>query len=310
MLKDFLPEIEAVLGVAQDAQSRAALLRRVNGAAKELYDTVEISYILKEQTFIVPPGDIHRITLPHYVGQIRAVRFSNLVPHNIEVTDLAPRYHETPWINPYNRWRLMGKNALSQTLVMDERLTFRTDLPNDIGIPITTKGRTTSSSNKTETVFIEPGKLDATTTSQWLADHEIGAVIKNVTIADVEVVGEASGTVYAIIPDRLQSVQHIVLDINPDVNLINHMNGYCIDVLFKPIFLPFVQDTDSFLDEKFEWAIVHKILEKFHQQSGDFQSASDARRNRREVVENLSTQHERQSDQFVRFTRQPNIYYR
>jgi hypothetical protein len=96
------------------ASERSTLLRFLNEAAQELYDQSDATGLLMEQVFKVN-GD-QTISLPYYVGPVRAARnfyFGNKAWH---INQMRPRYNQINWKDMWSNLRIRNTQALQATV--------------------------------------------------------------------------------------------------------------------------------------------------------------------------------------------------
>jgi hypothetical protein len=260
MLKDMLEQVSDFLGWPNDEAVRADHIRQINNAAREVY-AVESSLFLREQTFKIP-SDCSVFTLPWHVGQVRAIRRLGYSEAQ-QVQDLAPRYQNTDTSQWTEKWRQIGHKTLANPMRMSERLLFTLQNTEDKDVRIKVSGKTATSSEVTETVVLQTNRLQVVSSQIWDGTQDPEGIVKEVTKHNLKVYGETSGDLLLTIPNRLERVKHIAIEIHPA------KTDGCIDVCYKPVFMRYVEDTDEFLDDSFEQVVVWKVRENFLSRSSE-----------------------------------------
>ena len=255
MLRDILVNLQDALGVSGD---RARLVRFINQAYREYYERTDLSNSLFEQSFEFNVGD-QLITLPWYVEQVRAMR---RVRSNDPVRLLgpAPRYHNAPWLQSRAEFYVLGRRAIHTPLSIESPLTVTIPLAQSVPFTVTIKGQTPSAASVTEKLSFAAGDTSKTTTTQFAKDDPIG--IETISrygevTADIQV-ADAAGTVICTIPNTVESPQHIVVQWNNyDAGAYNTTDNI-IEVLYKRVFTPLINDSDETIFPAIDNAILWK----------------------------------------------------
>lgn len=270
-LKDILSNIAADGGIdLMNSDQLMFTTRKINDAAKELYEENDLVGSLREQVrnVDVPVGNI--ISLPYYVGKVRAVRYYS--PQlNLKVRSMAPRYTAKFWQSKdFLSWELKGDRALSTDITNAGILTATFQAPVDVDVNVTFIGTTPTASQAIETLAFKVGDTYKTTTNQFL---DISAISKdaltnsNVVITDVDI-RPISGVANNQFKALFQTVQI--------VNMPNNLNGTggtfqpastYVEVLWKLRFKEFKtpntisEATDEFICPNYDQAIYWKFKE-------------------------------------------------
>jgi len=282
MLRDILQSVSEVLQLkpASDAAIRAQLLRYINRAATEIYDSVDLPGSLWEQFFSIDSTQ-GQITMPWYVDQLRGVR-ANWMARKITLHDMRPRYHSSPWHQQPLEWRVRGRTPLMRGLGATSQLVVTIPTAQDTTFSVTIVGETTTSAVHTETLTFTPGSITQTTAAQWPANDPVAirSISKDaVTDYDVTVATTADPTTpVAIIPNRLSEARNILIAVN-DLWLGGATIPVVADnveILYKRSYLPLYEDTDVFCDPKLDEAIVWKCREHWYSKDKDEFALSQA----------------------------------
>lgn len=265
MLRDLLQYAYEVTGIPLD--KRDQLLRLVNRAARELYDCADLpgSYGEKVFTFDADSGTEKLITLPWFIGSIRAARLYEIGPR-IDLVSVAEKYAPRSWQPPFLEWRVYHRSPLVRTLTQATQLTFTISTAETTPIEITVVGQTTTAARVNETVIIDVGATSVTTLNQWSQDDPDGIVSlqKNrVTNTDVVVTTTVDGTEVSKIPNRAFEARNIVIQISDDLSSYSTIDN-SVEILYKKVWIPFYYDTDVFCAPELEDAIVWKLREHWY----------------------------------------------
>lgn len=247
-LSDYMPTAE-----------RSTILRYVNAAAKEIYDSHDLPNSLFERDFSVDTTN-QMITVPWYAKEIRGVRRKEYLTKQ-QIVDTRPRYNKMPWIMPYNQWRLVAETPLEQHITQAGRLVVTLAEAEDTALNVTIVGQTTTSHIYTETLTFAPGETEKTTIKQYTQPTPTGikSILKSrATIYDVTVTQEADDRQIATIPNVLQRASNTLVMLRDEISVSPGGVCDCYEILFKWPYLELVNDTDEFLgtdryDEVVAW---------------------------------------------------------
>ena len=255
MLRDILTNLQDALGVTAD---RSRLVRFINQAYREYYERTDLPGSIMEQSFEFEDGD-QLITLPWYVGQVRAMR---RVQTNdpVQLLDRSPRYHNSPWIQHRLQFFVLGRRAIHTPLNVESQLGVSIPIAQSKPFTVTVKGQTPNAASITETLQFAPGDVVKVTTAQFSKDDPIG--IESISrygdvTADI-IVTDAIGTVVCTIPNSVESPQHIVVQWNNQDAGSYATTDNVIEVLFKKVFVPLINDADEPVFPAIENAILWK----------------------------------------------------
>lgn len=251
------------------ASSRATLLRYLNEAARELYDQSDMVGILMEQVFKVN-GD-QTITLPYYVGPVRAARAFNFGNRAMHINQMRPRYNQINWKDMWNNLRIRNIQALQRTVTNESVGVITTTLVEDPPVQVTLVGSTNESAQTQETVILNSLLVRTTNCftdyTSVLKPNGVNAV--DITLSDVD------GNVLTVIPNCMTEALYQVLDVSMFPFLIaNGSNpfGNYLEILYKKALLYLSLDSDNFPSKtNYDDILVNKIM----QLSNEEQNKSD-----------------------------------
>ena len=262
MLYDITLELAQELGrTLTDSRDRAWLVQQVNNAARELYSTQDITGCEREQVFVLDVAE-QQIALPWYVGDVIGVRdYDTRVA--IEQVDMRPRYMRDSWsrisqITPTRQWRRKGYSALSREIVNEEALTITLPAAAPAAFDVVIVGSNSLAARVTERVQFAAGDVEKTTLNFFA---NVSSITKSApttldlsvtTVSDVEV---------SSIPSHLKAARFMLVQVMDRGD--TQAQSQLVEVCYKHIFEPFVNDTDVFVagDITYDKAIVWKTLE-------------------------------------------------
>lgn len=260
MLSDIIQSVKESVGT----DDRTELLRYINRAAREIYDSADLPGSLRECCFTID-SDSDIITLPWFASEPRGMRWPDL-HRMITMNDMRPRYHSTPWIQPFLTYTLIGESPLEQNMTEAGLLTVTLAGAETEVVSVTITGQTTTTTLYNETLQFDPGETTKTTTAQFTQAQPFGikAISKSrITTYDVTVSQAADGRRVATIPNRLKTARNLLIQLRDD-NLTATNLSETLEVLFKWPYMELVNDTDMFLDtDKYDDAIRWRVCENY-----------------------------------------------
>src|SRR5437763_16721918 len=111
-LKYIIDEISSQIGLNSlelNPTQRTWLLRKINKASEEVYESDDLPGCLREAYILVTPNS--ELALPEFIGRLRAVREANW-KSPLSLIDLAPRYHAQAWKTEWNHFVYKGTSAI------------------------------------------------------------------------------------------------------------------------------------------------------------------------------------------------------
>lgn len=266
MLSDLLSELASDLGIQISIPAeRSYLLDKVNKAARELLESSTLRAAQMEQLFEVDTST-QQISLPSYIGRILAIRHHYLrAPINQE--SLRPRYVQQAWVPPYLNWRIKKQDAaLSRITDQAGPLTFTLSAAEtEAAFVITVAGRTLDARHRVETLAVPIGTTSVETTNSFYPEH-VQYIKKSRATANDITVTDLDGTVVAELYNNRLSTQYMIVNILDWLFVPDTDNNKYVEVLWKPRFVPYVEDTDVFVGgEMYERAIYYKVRQYMYE---------------------------------------------
>jgi len=248
-VSDMLLKLSEATGVTNsNAATRAQLLRYLNTAGRELWNSWDLPGSMQEQFFAIPADQTNiQITLPWYCEQIRGARWA-ITGQKITVRDFRPRYQATPWHLPFLEWRVRQRQPLHTPMLVEGPLTFVLTEPQEIPITLCVSGQTTAASQVMETIILLPGQVTAVTQNQWSKADPYGLqqISKaGITTCDVNIF-DYSGLAVAEIGSRSEQANNILVQISEYVNSAMYQPNNAVELLYKRPYDTLFYDTDIF----------------------------------------------------------------
>lgn len=266
MLTDLLQWASEITGVTNNsAANRATLLRRINRAAREIYDGWDIPGSVAEATFNINNlNGYSAITIPWYAANIRAVRFQQ-TGRKVNVVSEYERFNPTPNRQPPLQWRIVKYTPLTQSLSATGTLTVSFPSPLTEPVNVYIRGQTANGAMITETLSFILNDTTKTTANQFTAESPNGIIFigkSAITAQDASVAETSTGTVIATIPNCLTEAR------NCEVMISDPVYAYTIlpledvvEVLYKKPFIDYYFDGDQHLSKEVEQAVIWKLQE-------------------------------------------------
>jgi len=268
MLSYILQQVSYKMGLNQtNPAQRAVMLRFVNEAVVELYQQSDMAGCLEEQYFKINSNQT--ISLPEYVGQIRAMReaYSHIA---LKLSQMRPRYNQFSWPDEWRDWRLKGLTALQAAIVNQSIMTITVPAVETPPVVVSITGSSNVSANVTETITMTSTSM--VTTNSF---NDIKSVTKNVVNQYNVVIFDIDGNLVTTIPnDKLEArYQEVDISTSPwyPAN-VNPLLGW-VEVLYKKALPWFSNDTDEFPAKGYDNIIVNKVLQLWCEEKGDIQGA-------------------------------------
>jgi hypothetical protein len=285
-----------------DSNQRATMLRFINSAAKEIYNTSDMAGVLREQLFKVNPNQT--IAFPPYMGQLRAMR-NSFGDTAINLSQMRPHYNQYNWVDGWKNWRLKGIGALSSTLQNQSILTISVMQVETPPVVVSVVGSTANSSRISETIA-----MSSTTMTTTNAFTDVFAFTKgDVNNFDVALL-DVDNNQISYIPNNKLKAEFQIVDISNAPWYLPNSNPLIgwVEVLYKEA-LPYLSsDTDEFPAVGYDDVIVSKCLQLYFEEQKDiptsqayYQKANtllaqiheDCNRGTDDVVSLVENQHDR-----------------
>lgn len=310
-LKNILSDIAVNLGLSIDNEDELAFYtEKVNQVARELYDSSDLPGSLREQVFQIDDSATYQISLPWYIDEVRAIRLFNTVGGKIRLEDLRPRYHNGRWGSASGiTFRVKQNNAaLARDISNAGLLTF--SLPEDqveaSDITITVVGGNSVSSRFQETITLEAGASNVTTTKGFEYVDSIRKSTTNnydITITDIDNIE------LGVIPNNELGTCYTIVSVREDDLAFKQNNSFPLntyEVLFKQKFNGFVNLYDEFPCPKFDKIIYWKFIEHYNADKPGFeQRAYAAKLKADELINQLKAGNESGKNMTLQYAENP-----
>jgi len=257
---------------------RDTLLRYLNRAYKEIYDTYDLPGSVTDEFFSIDGAD-GQIVLPEYVDQIRGAG-AECARVPLSIADFRSGYRVTPQFQQPYEWRVRRTVPLSSQMdATDQIRVVLLDAETEtVNVYIT--GQTSTSSKHTETLTFTPGETEIITTAQWVADnpYALTSITKDKpTKHDIKFYVNSTGTEIATLRNRYLSTQYVLIQVtdqSPSPVFTAPFNG--AKIVYKLQLSALYYDTDEIIYPKVEDAIVWKARELWFgsQETQEAQSAA------------------------------------
>jgi hypothetical protein len=247
MLGDLINRLSLVFDYKSSATgpTRDKTLAIINAAAREIWHMTDLPGSLMEQAFTFDRSQ-NQISLPWYVDHIRAVRRRN-TGTKIILEDMRPRYHHTPWRQPYWTFRIKGTSPLIKPLAAESQLTVTLGAAEAKTVEVAITGQSTTASRTREVLRFLPGATTATTTAQFTTEAPFGvtSITKDSrTLADVTVT-DALGNTVAMIASTEKMAKNTIISVTDLDNPAQSLDDV-MEVLFKLPCFELYYDEDLF----------------------------------------------------------------
>lgn len=308
MLSDMIQELSDSI----TEKSRDVLIRYLNRAYKELYDTYDIPNSVVDEYFEID-GSVGQIVLPEYVDQIRgAGSRMDYVP--ITISDFRSGYRVTPNFQQPYEWRVRGIVPLSAQMDATDRLNVTLSGVETETVNVTITGQTATSAIHTETVTLFPGETEKLTTAQFVADnpYAMTTISKDIsTVNDVIIYVQSIDEEISRIRNRYLRAQYTLLqltDINPSPLIQAFSFPPGAQIVYKKTLLPLLLDTDDIIYNKAESVVCWKAREIWYGQQVTeeaFKATATARETWIKLLNNIMINQESQAEMKVTFGPDP-----
>lgn len=266
--RDIIQEAVTTFGIdISNADELAYLKQQINRAAKELYNASDLPGCLREQTFYCGNiVDYTQLSLPWYIDEVRAIRYTSVVGDTVALHDQRPRYHAgTGWTEPsVLRWRVVRSDVpLMRDLTNAAFLEFRLKQTQTSDVVIIITGQTNKHAKYAESVTIAATKTMNRTNEPFL---DVAAIqLQDYCACDIDIydinnvkVGELpAGQLKA--SNTVLHVRNSELDNQADV--LNYRKA--IDVLYKTKFVEMRNNYDEFVVSGMDNAIFWKFAANY-----------------------------------------------
>lgn len=210
-----------------DLTNRADLLREINFAWDEIWNSDDLPNSLFEITMKAADDDSARITLPFFVGKIRAVKSNNR--ERVTLNTPRPYYHDETYTQSPFTHRILGVSPLSKSITNATRLKFTIPVANPAQFKVTVIGPDDNAAEVRDQIIFPVGSKEVWTTRQYTDSNSITKDI--LTDWNVRILG-ANGEDFGVIPNLDFAARNTVVQISDKCNKCC-TSCYCFDVLYK-----------------------------------------------------------------------------
>jgi hypothetical protein len=279
-----------------DTGQRSVLLRFLNTAAKELYHISDMAGCLEEQYFKINSNQT--ISLPPYVGQIRAMR--DAYGHKaIGLSQMRPRYNEFNWKDDWRNWRVKGTRTLQSDLTNQSQLILSVKNVETPNVVVNISGSTDGSSSVSETVVMYAPNVQ--TVNAYL---DIQSLTKTTVCQNDVVLCDIDGNQISYIPNDRLKAEFQIVDISsapwfpPNFN---PLLGW-VEVLFKRALPDYSLDNQEFPASGYDEVWVTKCLQLWFEEQKDISSATGAYSKAQQMLAQIHEDANRGTDDVISLT--------
>lgn len=205
----FLRDIVFFVASRTDLSNRADILREINYAWGEIWESDDLPNSLFEITVKPEENNVSLLTLPHFVGRVRAIKETST---KIRVELNTPRqwyhddtYFQSPWTH-----RILGVHPLRKAITNATRLKFTIPVANPSLFNIAVIGADDRASSVRDLLSMGLNQREVWTTRQF---SDPTAIVKSaLTDFDVTITG-ANGEDLGVIPNLRYDARNTVLQI-------------------------------------------------------------------------------------------------
>lgn len=261
-LIDILTDIAAEFGQAGNDADRNLRVFRINKAAKEIHQSIDLEEALDEEIFAFNQDSSQQITVPAYIHKVRGARYvDGRIP--ISIDDMRNRYgfqwlceNETWYLKP----RAKGVSPLSRDISNQSVITLSIPLAESFAFSVTIVGKTDNSNRFTETLTFAIGETQKVSSGNYISVESVTKT--QITTYDVILEDVEGNELGRILNSEYQSAYRLyqIMDEESTTQLPTNFSG--VELNFKKKFQPFKNDYDCFLGtDRFDPAIFWKYCE-------------------------------------------------
>lgn len=264
-------KVAAKLGLnPSDANQKALLTSFVNEGAEELWKTNDLVGALREVVLSFD-GTQKQIALPYYVLSVKGIRWADSGAP-ITQNDMRPRYQSWDDAKLLN-WRDKNKSPLHTAITDESTVTLKLPIVEAKDVIINIIGRTPNSSKVQEKLTIPAGQLSVESTNNYV---EIYSITKSATNTYDITVYDVNSSEISKIPNAELSPRYTIVQILDD-KFDGNVETSGVEVLYKPVYRPLIEDYDEFQAEGYDDAVFWKVLEVYQGRQDDDNSAERAK---------------------------------
>jgi len=228
----------------------------INRAAQDLYNELEADALMREVVLVVTTNA--QITMPPFIGELRAMREYNW-GGTVALNEIGvPRYTSDTWKYKWRNWTQKGKQALANSITNTAPLTILSSAVETPNVSIVITGTTALSNRVAETVV-----LNATSVNTVNSFSSIDSISCATTPRGYDIqITDASSNLLATLYNNEPKTKYILVDVSAYSWTAAIGDGITtlMEVLYKTKFYKFFNDTDEFAADGFDDAIAYKAI--------------------------------------------------
>lgn len=222
MLRDVLDFI-----ISRTGYDRVTALREANFAWREMWVADDLPGSIYEIS-VQPIDNTARVSLPHFVGEIRGVKI-NAGRIRIDLMTPRPYYQDDTYFqNPYI-WRVLGRSPLTTAIVNAAPLVFTIDQPETKLFKVAIQGVSDFAANDYEELSFQPGVLTTTSRRSWT---DVNSITKDSLLAGNVAISGVNGEDFGYIANDEYEATNTIIQITDKCFAICNQCR-CFDVLYK-----------------------------------------------------------------------------
>ena len=257
ILKSFA--VETGYDITQES-TRNAAVDYINRAAKEIYNPLECDRLM--QTVVIQVYADMQITLPSFVGELRAVReYGGRDTVNINSIGV-PRFFNDTWLYRWRNFTLMGEKPICQNITNASILTLNAAVVEAVPAIVSITGKTTTATKISELVVLNATSV--VTTNSFVEIYAISSTTTTRT-CDITVL-DVNGNILAVLENSAPKTRYLLVDVakyNWSAQT-GSSTTVLAEILFKPRLYPMQQDADEFCFSGFDEGILYGAVQLFY----------------------------------------------
>jgi hypothetical protein len=224
MLSDVIEFVKSRASIVD----RATTLREINFAWKEIWAIDDLPNAVQEIT--AQSGTEARISLPHYVGKIRAIK-QNCNRALISLYTPKSNYTESAYIQSPFSWVELGTNPLNATITNATTVNLEIAEAESEQITVTLLGETDNASEDREQLIIPIGTTNVESTKRFTNITQ--ATKDKFTLSDVKIL-DGNDVELGSIPNAAFEARNLIIQVTDSCNT-NPCPSGCFDILYKRV---------------------------------------------------------------------------
>lgn len=223
MLKDVVDFVLSRTGFP----TREQALREINFAWVEIWNSDDLPNSLFEMS-VQPFDNTARISLPHFVGQLRGVKL-NAGRIRVDLMTPRPYYQDDTYFQSPYVWRILGVSPIATAITNATTLNLSISEAEDIAFTATLIGPTDNAAEDSETVTFEIGDTEKQTVKRFT---DLTSVTKSALTKSNLVIQGANDEEFGFVANNEYEARNTIVQITDKCFKICN-NCRCFDVLFK-----------------------------------------------------------------------------